>query len=104
MQVNLIKITGYKIPKLVEDLIGEGCHFISLASFIASSKISKVYSNSIKSKNLEIMCNDNFNISLKFENGSIANIVYTSEGSQFVERVYRSFWGGLSAKIIDFQN
>lgn len=85
-------------------LIGEGCHFISLASFIASSNISKVYTNSINSKNSEIMCNDNFNISLKFENGSIANIVYTSDGSTAVEKEYvEVFGGGRSAKIIDFQ-
>jgi len=85
-------------------LIGEGCHFISLASCIASSNISKVYSNSINFKNSEIMCNDNFNISLKFENGSIANIVYTSDGSMAVEKEYiEIFGGGRSAKIIDFQ-
>jgi len=85
-------------------LIGEGCHFISLASFISSSNISKVYTNSINSKNSEIMCNDNFNISLKFENGSIANIVYTSDGSTAVEKEYvEVFGGGRSAKIIDFQ-
>ena len=85
-------------------LIGEGCHFISLASELASSKVSKVYSNSINLKNSEIMCNDNFNISLKFENGSIANIVYTSDGSQALEKEYiEVFGGGYSAKIIDFQ-
>ena len=50
------------------------------------------------------MCNDNFNISLKFENGSIANIVYTSDGSTAVEKEYiEVFGGGRSAKIIDFQ-
>jgi len=50
------------------------------------------------------MCNDNFNISLKFENGSIANIVYTSDGSQALEKEYiEVFGGGYSAKIIDFQ-
>ena len=85
-------------------LIGEGCHFVSLASYLASSKISKVYSNSINSKNSEIICNDNFNISLKFENGSIANIVYTSDGSSALEKEYiEVFGGGCSAKITDFQ-
>ena len=85
-------------------LIGEGCHFISLASWLASSNILRVYSNSINSKNSEIMCNDNFNISLKFENGSIANIVYTSDGSTAVEKEYvEVFGGGRSAKIIDFK-
>ncbi|MDB4119224.1 bi-domain-containing oxidoreductase [Candidatus Pelagibacter sp.] len=85
-------------------LIGEGCHFISLASCLASSKISKVYSNSINSNNSEIICNDNFNISVKFENGSIANIVYTSAGSVALEKEYiEVFGGGCTAKIIDFQ-
>tara|TARA_Y100000389_G_C17468282_1_gene527772 strand:- start:2741 stop:4906 length:2166 start_codon:yes stop_codon:yes gene_type:complete len=85
-------------------LIGEGCHFVSLASYLASSKISKVYSNSINSKNSEIICNNNFNISLKFENGSIANIVYTSDGSSALEKEYiEVFGGGCSAIITDFQ-
>ena len=85
-------------------LIGEGCHFISLASCLASSKVSKVFSNSINSMNSEIKCNDDFTIALKFENGSIANILYTSDGSSALEKEYiEIFGGGYSAKIIDFQ-
>ena len=85
-------------------LLGEGCHFISLASYLAASNISKVFSNSINSKNTEIQCNDNFTISLMFENGSIANILYTSDGPSALDKEYiEVFGGGCSAKIIDFQ-
>lgn len=48
-------------------LIGEGCHFVSLASYLASSKISKVYSNSINSKiqKLYVMIISIFRLNLK---------------------------------------
>jgi len=86
-------------------LIGEGCHFIDLASAIVSSKISKVYAVSLNKNNKPILLTDNYSISLSFENGSIANIIYTADGSDKVSKEYIEIFGGGKIAIIDdFKN
>ncbi|RAI79923.1 dehydrogenase [Macrococcoides goetzii] len=84
----VIEINAGKIPKdhWTQDekigggrLVGEACHFIDLAMFLAESKIIKY----------EIVCmdtidetNDTFSILLKFEDGSIATINYNANGDK----------------------
>ena len=56
-------------------IIGEVCHFIDLAMFIAGSKIVSVYANNLDDPN---NLNNTVSINLTFKNGSIANISYFS--------------------------
>jgi polar amino acid transport system substrate-binding protein len=50
------------------------------------------------------MLNDNVIISLTFDNGSIANIVYTADGAKAMQKEYvEIFGGGRSATINDFK-
>lgn len=60
-------------------LIGEACHFIDLAKYIAGSTIidSKIISMDDRHKTY-----DSFSILLKFENGSISNINYYANGDK----------------------
>ncbi len=58
-------------------LIGEACHFIDLIRFIANSPILEADIKFINSQKNFI---DNFNISIKFRNGSIGSINYFSNG------------------------
>ncbi len=82
-------------------IIGEGCHFIDLAMYIAGSKIVSVNASSIKDAN---NLNDTVTINLGFENGSIANIAYFSNGSKSLAKEYiEVFCGGTSVIIDDFK-
>ncbi|WP_342388770.1 bi-domain-containing oxidoreductase [Salinicoccus bachuensis] len=60
-------------------LIGEACHFVDLAKFLADSKIlnHKILSMYDRDENF-----DTFSIILKFEDGSLANINYYANGSK----------------------
>lgn len=58
-------------------LIGEACHFIDLSKYIVGRKIIKFSKNVMHSKK-----DDTFTINLKFEDGSIANINYFSNGNK----------------------
>lgn len=61
-------------------LIGEGCHFVDLARFLAASPISSseiIAASPIKGNgNAE----DHFSVLLKFADGSIATIIYYANG------------------------
>ena len=83
-------------------ILGEVCHFIDLARFVAGSSITTVNAFSIPDKqNL----NDTVSVSLTFENGSIAQIGYFANGNKSVAKEYLEvFWQGNIAIVDDFRN
>lgn len=58
-------------------IIGEACHFIDLARFLAASPIASVHASAGSSS---AKISDNCAITLTFDNGSIASISYFSGG------------------------
>ena len=61
-------------------IIGEVCHFVDLISFLSSSKVKSFSTTSLDgSSNVP---KDNVMINLEYENGSIGNIMYLSNGSK----------------------
>jgi polar amino acid transport system substrate-binding protein len=85
-------------------VIGEGCHFVDLASALVGSNPKTVNAIGTAKANKSAMLNDNVIISLTFDNGSIANIVYTADGAKAMQKEYvEVFGGGRSATINDFK-
>ncbi|PLY16458.1 MAG: oxidoreductase [Sedimenticola sp.] len=85
-------------------MIGEGCHFIDLASALVSSNIKTVYAVGSSKVEKSALLNDNLCLALTFENGSVANITYTADGSKAMAKEYiEVFGGGKSAQIHDFK-
>jgi polar amino acid transport system substrate-binding protein len=82
-------------------IIGEACHFIDLAIFLSGSKLRGV---SAMALNDASHLNDTATINLYFENGSIANICYFSNGNKGMnkERI-EVFSSGIIAQIDDFK-
>lgn len=82
-------------------LLGEVCHFIDLAYYIASSKAKSIQAFSLSDNPY---LNDTITINLEFENGSIANISYYSNGNKNVpkERI-EVFCNGVVYSIDDFK-
>lgn len=82
-------------------IIGEACHFIDLASFLAGRKIKSVSSFSMDDPD---KLNNSVVINLKFENGSSASLSYFSNGNKLVPKEYiEVFCGGIVAQIVDFK-
>jgi predicted dehydrogenase/threonine dehydrogenase-like Zn-dependent dehydrogenase len=82
-------------------IVGEGCHFIDLAMFIASSPIKSVSSVSMKDAN---GLNNTVSVNLAMENGSIASVNYYSNGNKKVSKEYIEVYSaGTIAKIDDFK-
>ncbi|MFP6749908.1 MAG: bi-domain-containing oxidoreductase [Alphaproteobacteria bacterium] len=85
-------------------MIGEGCHFVDLAAAICNSNPATVYAVGTAKPNKTPMLNDNLSVALTFENGAIANIIYTADGSNAMAKEYvEIFGGGRSAVIDDFK-
>ncbi len=85
-------------------MIGEGCHFVDLAAALVGSNPRTVYAvGSAKSEKSPLL-NDNLCITLTFENGSVANITYTADGSKAMAKEYvEVFGGGKSGELHDFK-
>jgi predicted dehydrogenase/threonine dehydrogenase-like Zn-dependent dehydrogenase len=67
-------------------IIGECCHFFDLFNFFINSKVVEVEAKSIKSNKENVKPEDNFIAILKYEDGSIADLIYTSIGSKDISK------------------
>lgn len=79
-------------------IVGEACHFIDLAMYIAGSKITSVSAKKMEEPN-GLM--DTAVISLNFENGSIATISYFSNGSKVLPKEYIEVFNNGKVYVID---
>ncbi len=82
-------------------LIGEACHFLDLIRYLAESKIKNL--NIVFSKD-EKVCPDTFSLNVEFQDGSIGNINYFSNGNKkFQKERLEVFAGGRIYQIQNFQ-
>ncbi len=82
-------------------IIGEFCHFIDLVLFLINSKPVEVIARggAMSHKNTTVF--DSCVVLLKFENGSIANLVYTDLNGPKMSKERIEIYSGDSAIIID---
>jgi len=79
-------------------IIGEVCHFIDLAMFIAGARITDISANAMNDAG-NLM--DTLLINLRFENGSIATVSYFSNGSNALNKEYLEVYSAGQTVIID---
>ncbi len=61
-------------------IIGEACHFIDLCNYIVDDEVIAFDINNIPINNKSIECDDNFVLTIKYRNGSLATIFYSAIG------------------------
>jgi predicted dehydrogenase/threonine dehydrogenase-like Zn-dependent dehydrogenase len=61
--------------------LGEACHIYDLFTFLCDAEVDHVSASSIRSVDGSIGRNENFAVIIKFADGSIGNLTYTSLGS-----------------------
>ena len=79
-------------------LIGEGCHFIDLAMYLAGAPITSVTANAMQDTH---GLNNTVSVSLTFENGSIASVNYFSNGNKRVAKEQIEVFCGETVCYID---
>ncbi|MFT6916063.1 MAG: putative dehydrogenase/threonine dehydrogenase-like Zn-dependent dehydrogenase [Motiliproteus sp.] len=85
-------------------MIGEGCHFVDLASALVGANPVRVSAFATAKSHKSPLLNDNLAITMQFDNGSVASILYTADGAKAMPKEYvEVFGGGRSAVINDFK-
>lgn len=77
-------------------VIGEACHFVDLVQFLAGSLPSSVFAQNTTENG-----DDNLIISLKLKNGSVATILYASQGDRLLPRERVEVFSKKSVCVID---
>ena len=61
--------------------LAEACHIYDLFTFLCETELDHVSASSIRSPNNNFGKNENFSVHLRFKDGSLCNLTYTSLGS-----------------------
>lgn len=84
-------------------LLGEACHFIDLAIFLAGAEPEQITTRALPDAGRYVQ--DNFLITIEFANGSIATIAYLANGHKaFGKELLEVFGGGLAARLDNFRS
>lgn len=85
-------------------LVGEGCHFVDLACWLAGELPTAVRGVIQPAPAEELQATQRFVVSLGFASGSLATVVYTDEGAAGLPKEYvEVHGGGRSAALHDFR-
>ena len=79
-------------------ILGEACHFVDLAMFLAGSKVSHVTASGLRDAHDN---HDTVSICLGFENGSTASISYFSNGNKSVPKERLEVFAAGSVAIVE---
>ena len=84
-------------------IIGEACHFVDLLQYLVGAVPTRVFSEAITGGS-RFRTDDNMEISLRFADGSIASITYTSMGDARLSKERLEVFGeGRVAVLDDFR-
>jgi predicted dehydrogenase/threonine dehydrogenase-like Zn-dependent dehydrogenase len=85
-------------------LIGEGCHFVDLLSYLAGARAATVHALAVPHPQRPLECSDEVVATLRFTNGAVGTFLYSGGGDPRLpkERI-EAFGGGLAAVLDDFR-
>ncbi|MDI6891101.1 MAG: bi-domain-containing oxidoreductase [Thermodesulfovibrionales bacterium] len=85
-------------------IVGEVCHFVDMTQFLTRSNPIRVYGERISGNNKTALNSDNVAITLKFEDGSVGNIIYSASGDKaFSREQIEVFCEGKTIVIRDYK-
>ncbi|HEX5732549.1 MAG TPA: bi-domain-containing oxidoreductase [Blastocatellia bacterium] len=83
-------------------LIGEGCHFIDLLTYLTGDRARRVTTRALPDSGR--YAQDNFHVTIEFAGGSIGTVTYVANGDKgFGKEFFEVFGGGLSASLDDYR-
>jgi predicted dehydrogenase/threonine dehydrogenase-like Zn-dependent dehydrogenase len=81
-------------------IIGEMCHMFSFFNYIINSKVKDVKAFRIDSSG-KVLDNNNITVIIKYEDGSIANLVYTDYANDSLSKERVEIFGGGNALVLN---
>lgn len=84
-------------------IVGEGCHIIDLFNYFTESEIETVSVDNVTPNTKTISSTDNVSINLKYKDGSLTNLIYTSLGtSEYFKESLELYCDNKIYKMIDY--
>ncbi len=85
-------------------IVGEVCHFVDMMQYLTKSSPVRAYAERISGNNRTSLNSDNVVITLKFEDGSVGNIIYSAAGAKAYSREQvEIFFEGNTVLIKDYK-
>lgn len=81
--------------------IGEACHIYALFTYLTGSTVNNVQAQCISPKSSYYKKNDNFIVTITFDDGSLATLTYTAIGSSLLPKEYMEVYVDGKAYILD---
>jgi polar amino acid transport system substrate-binding protein len=86
-------------------IVGEICHFIDLMQYFTDAEPIKVFAESISTSNYQVTPVDNITVVIKFDNGSIGNLIYLANGDKSMPKEKIEVFGAGNIGVInDFRD
>jgi predicted dehydrogenase len=82
-------------------ILGNACHMFDLFCYLIGSEIDKIEAFSITPKESFYLLTDNFVATVKFKDGSLANLVYTTQGDEKLSKEYFELYSEGRVFILD---
>lgn len=82
-------------------IIGEGCHILDLFTYFTDSKAASVSVNRIAPKTQNVSGSDNCVITVKYEDGSVCNLIYTGQGNKAYRKEFCEVFCDGNVFVID---
>lgn len=73
-------------------MIGEACHIFDLFQYVVGVPVVEVNSTAITPQTGHIMAGDNITVTLRYEDGSVATLLYTALGSPDLSKEYMEIY------------
>ena len=84
-------------------IVGEACHFVDCMQFLTGARPAKVFAVALPSSKHQQGSHENVNAAIRFEDGSIGNLTYLSNGDPAVGKEYCEVHrGGMTAIMKNF--
>ncbi|MFN0141759.1 MAG: bi-domain-containing oxidoreductase [Pyrinomonadaceae bacterium] len=82
-------------------IVGEVCHFIDLIHYLTGSLATRVFAESISSRDARVTDDDSIFITLRLADGSNACVAYLAEGDNALAKERVEIFGGGRVGVID---
>jgi predicted dehydrogenase len=85
-------------------LLGEGCHFLDFLMNFAGAQATTVRSEAVEADRSDLQATANFTTTVRFENGALGQLLYSSQGAQSMGKEFFEFFaGGFCGSLDDYR-
>ncbi len=85
--------------------IGEACHIYDVFNFLTGAKAASVSASSIQPSGAYYSAKDNFVATVTYDDGSVANLIYTAVGSKdYPKETMEIFFDGKTITLDDYRS